>query len=158
MINCFVPGARPVVQQQLPRGRGQTPPLPPPSDRSRKRQRTAEQTPIGSGDTPTRTPPQPSRGIIIQEPTAQIGTNVASTSRAIPEWQPTFQLDGKPLLMTTSVRVWDKSKGGRVAQSLVHGFLLPEDVHAFEDGTNESMGRRLQWHTIVVIPYFLVYH
>ena len=25
-INCFVPGARPAAQQQLPQGRGQTPP------------------------------------------------------------------------------------------------------------------------------------
>lgn len=89
---------------------------------------------------------------------AQTGTNVASTSQVVPEWQPTFQLDGKPFLVITSVQVWDKGKGGRVAQSLVHSLLLPNDVHAFEDGTEESMGKRLQWHTVVVIPCFTIYH
>ena len=34
-----------------------------------------------------------------------------------------------------------KGEGGRVAQSLVHGLLLPKDVHAFEDRTDESLGR-----------------
>ena len=42
------------------------------------------------------------------------------------------------------------------ACSLAHGLLLPEDVHAFEEGTEESMGRRLQWHTIVVIFHLLI--
>ena len=81
-----------------------------------------------------------------------------STSRAAQEWQPIFQLDGKPLSVTTSVQVWDKGEGGNVAQSLVHDLLLPEDVNAFEDGTNKSMGRTLQWHTIAIISCFLVYH
>ena len=65
-------------------------------------------------------------------------------------------LDGKPLPSTVCVRVWEKGEGGRVVQSLVHGLLLPEDVHTFEDGTNESLGRRLQWHTVAVIlnPFF----
>ena len=76
----------------------------------------------------------------------------------MPEWQPTFQLDSKPLSITASVRVWDKGKGGRVAQSLMHNLLLPEDVNTFEDGKNESMARRLQWHIIAVISCFLVYH
>ena len=52
-------------------------------------------------------------------------------------------LDGKPLPSTTSVRVWEKGEGGRVAQSLVHGLLLLEDVHTFEDGMDELVGRRL---------------
>ena len=60
--------------------------------------------------------------------------------------------------MTASVWVWDKGEVGSVVQSLVHGLLFPEDVNAFEDGTNESMGRRLQWLTIAVIYCFLVYH
>ena len=47
--------------------------------------------------------------------------------------------------------MWDRGEGGRVAQSLVHDLFLPEDVHAFKDGIDESMGRRLQWHTIAVI-------
>ena len=42
------------------------------------------------------------------------------------------------------------------ACSLAHGLLLPEDVHAFEEGTKESMGRMLQWHTIVVIFHLLI--
>ena len=44
----------------------------------------------------------------------------------------------------------EKGEGGRVAQSLVHGLILPEDVSAFADGTDESIGRRLQWHPIAV--------
>ena len=65
-----------------------------------------------------------------------------------------------PLPKSASVRAWEKGEGGRVAQSLVHGLLLPEDVSAFSDGTNESMGRRLQWYTVAVISlplhtYFL---
>ena len=58
--------------------------------------------------------------------------------------------------MSTSVKVWDKGEGGHVAQSLVHDFLLPEDIHVFADETNESFGRRLQWHTIAVISCPLV--
>ena len=84
--------------------------------------------------------------------------NVVSTSRVAPEWRPIFQLDGKPLSATASVHVWDKGEGGRVAQSLVHGLLLPEDMNAFEERTDETMGRRLQWNTIAVISCFLVYH
>ena len=66
-------------------------------------------------------------------------------------------LDGKPLLSTASVRVWEKGEGGYVAQSSVHDILLPEDVHTFKDGTDESLGRRLQWHTITVTPYSLFF-
>jgi len=40
-----------------------------------------------------------------------------------------------------------------VAQNLAHGLLLPADVSAFVDATDESMGRRLQWHTIAVSPF-----
>ena len=36
------------------------------------------------------------------------------------------------------------------------GLLLPDDVHAFEEGTEESVGRRLQWHTIVVTFFSLI--
>ena len=97
----------------------------------------AEQTPANSGVAPTKTPPRPSGNIVIREPTAQTRTNVASTSRVVSGWQPSFQLDGKPLPATTSVRVWEKGEGGRVAQSLVRGLLLPEDVHAFEDRMDE---------------------
>ena len=66
-------------------------------------------------------------------------------------------LDGKPLLSTTNVWVWEKGAGGRVAQRLVHDLLLPMDVHTFEDGTDESLGRRLQWHTIAVTPNSLFF-
>ena len=38
----------------------------------------------------------------------------------------------------------------------MHDLLLPEDVHTFEEGTEESMGRRLQWHTIEVIFHLLI--
>jgi len=76
--------------------------------------------------------------------------NVVSTSRVAPEW--------RPISTTVSVHVWDKGEGGCVAQSLVHDLLLPEDVNAFEESTDENMGRRLQWNTIAVISCFLVYH
>ena len=31
------------------------------------------------------------------------------------------------------------------------GLLLPEDVHAFEEGSEKSVARRLEWHAIAVI-------
>ena len=40
----------------------------------------------------------------------------------------------------------------------MHNLLLPKDMHTFEDGIDKSIGRRLQWHTIVIIPCFSVYH
>ena len=88
--------------------------------------------------------------------------NVASSSRPAQLWQPTFELDGMPLLASASVWGWEKGEKGRVAQSLVHGLLLPEDMSAFADGTDESMKRRIQWHTIAVSslplhPYFFLY-
>ena len=43
--------------------------------------------------------------------------------------------------------MWEKGEGG---QTLAEGPLLPDDVHAFEDGSEESVGRRLEWHTIAV--------
>ena len=43
--------------------------------------------------------------------------------------------------------------GGRIAQTLAMSHLLPDDVHAFEEGTEESVGHRLQWHTIAVTPF-----
>nr|POE91846.1 hypothetical protein CFP56_52966 [Quercus suber] len=57
-------------------------------------------------------------------------------------------LDDKPLPSDACVHVWGKGAGGHIAQTLARGLLLPEDVRAFEDGTDESMGRRLQWHTV----------
>ena len=80
---------------------------------------------------------------------------MASSSRPTQLWQPTFELDGTSLPASASVRAWEKGEGGHVTQNLVHsllhGLLLLEDVSAFADGTDESMGRRLQWHTIAVI-------
>ena len=53
--------------------------------------------------------------------------------------------------------MWEKGKGGRIAQTLATSLLLPDDVHAFEEGTEESVGRRLKWHTIAVtLPFFLL--
>ena len=116
MISRFVHNIRPAAQQQPPQGCGQTPPPPPlaPS-RQQKRQRTTSQTPIVPSDEPTRIHPQPSSGIVICEPMVQTGMHMASSSRAAPEWRPTFQLDGKPLPSDAYVHVWEKGKGGRVA-------------------------------------------
>ena len=36
----------------------------------------------------------------------------------------------------------------QVAQSLMQGLLLLEDVHVFADAIEESVAKRLQWHTI----------
>ena len=47
--------------------------------------------------------------------------------------------------------MWEKGEGGRIAQTLAEGLLLPEDVHAFEKGSEESMGRRLEWLAIAII-------
>ena len=49
--------------------------------------------------------------------------------------------------------MWEKGKGGRIAQTLAMGLLLPDDVHAFEERTEESVGCRLQWHTIAITPF-----
>ena len=47
--------------------------------------------------------------------------------------------------------VWDKREGGRVAQSLVHDLLLPEDDPFFFEGDEDSLVWQLQWHTVAVI-------
>ena len=54
--------------------------------------------------------------------------------------------------------MWEKGEGGRIAQTLATGLLLPYDVHAFEEGTEESVGRRLQWHTIAITPFSSITH
>ena len=151
-IDWFMPGLRQTTQQQPPQGRGQTPP--PQIWRTRKRQRVAENTSTVLGDATTRSPPRLSGGIIIQEPQIQVGVSVVSFSQVAQVWQPKFQLNSKPLPANACLRVWDKGEGGRVAQSLAHGLLLLEDVHAFKEGTEEFMGRRFQWHTIAVIFHF----
>ena len=63
-----------------------------------------------------------------------------------------------PLPADASVQVWEKGEGGHLDQSLVHSLLLPKDVSTFADGTEESMGRRLQWHTIAVTSLSLYFH
>ena len=62
-----------------------------------------------------------------------------------------------PFLANASVRVWEKGERGRIAQSLAQGLLLLEDMSTFADETEESMGRRFQWHTIVVTSLFLYF-
>ena len=61
-------------------------------------------------------------------------------------------LDDKPLPSTACMRMWEKGEGGHIAQTLAEGLLLPDDVHAFEDRSEESVGRQLGWHTIAVTP------
>ena len=105
------------------------------------------------------TPPRPTRGIVIQEPQTQVGPGTTSSSQATLAWKPKFLLDDKPLPLTACVWMWEKGEGGRIAQTLAMGLLLPDYVHAFKEGTKESMGRRLQWHTIAVIPFpSITYH
>ena len=71
----------------------------------------------------------------------------------MPAWKPKFLLDGKLLPSTACVQMWEKGEGGRIAQTLAMGLLPPDDVHAFEEGMEESVGRRLQWHNIAVTPF-----
>ena len=86
---------------------------------------------------PAKTPPQPLGRITIQElvsgpqPVARGSAEVASSSWAMPNWQPTFTFSGEPLPASASVRTWAQGDGGRVAQSLVHSLLLPEDIWFF---------------------------
>ena len=47
--------------------------------------------------------------------------------------------------------MWEKGEGGRITQTLAEGLLLPGDMHAFEEGSEESVGHRLEWHVIAVI-------
>lgn len=65
------------------------------------------------------------------QPTAQIGANVMSSSWLVVHLQPTFKFGEGLLPATASVKVWYKGEGRRVAQSLVHGLLLAEDVRFF---------------------------
>ncbi|KAL0017274.1 hypothetical protein SO802_004343 [Lithocarpus litseifolius] len=85
---------------------------------------------------------------------AWVGRNVASSSRPVVEWQPSFKLGDGLLLVTTSVRTWSQSQGGLIAQSLVHNLLLPKDIHCFSEATEESLAKRLQWHMIAITPNF----
>ena len=89
--------------------------------------------------------------MVESQSTAQVGANVAFSSQLVVPWQPTFKFGAGPLPATASAIVWDKGEGGRVAQSLVHGLLLLEDVCFFSEGDEDSLVRRLQWHTVVVI-------
>ena len=68
---------------------------------------------------------------------------MASSSLPTPSWQPTFELDGMPLLANANIQAWEKGEEGHVAKSLVHSLLLSVDVNAIADGINESIGRRL---------------
>ena len=98
-------------------------------------------------------PPRPTVGIVIQESQTGVRPGTTSPSQAMPAWKPKFLLDGKPLPSTACVRMWEKGEGSHIAQTLATGLILPDDVHTFEEGTEESVGRRLQWHTIAVTPF-----
>lgn len=157
-VSRFILGASQAIQQQQPAPQGRVPaPLVHPSplfapERQCKRQRLANQSFTGPGKGQVQSPLQPSQGVTIREPQVQVGTNVASSSRPAPLWHPSYKLDGTPLLVDASVQGWENGERGRVAQSLAHDLLLPADVSAFADATDESIGRRLQWHTIAVSP------
>ena len=141
-ISHFVPSAQAPEQQQPPPAQVQSPPPSPPPSHQRKRPHTVEQAQLGSRDIPIRTPPRQSRGITIREPTPA-AQNVASSSQTSSAWQPSFILDGKPFPSFVCVQVWEKGEGGRIVQCLARGLLLPDDVHTFEDGIDESLCRRL---------------
>ncbi|XP_050266570.1 uncharacterized protein LOC126710237 [Quercus robur] len=149
-IERFVLGARQPNQPPPSQGRGQVP-QPPPSSQAghaRKKQKVTDQPSTGPGDATVQTPPRPTGGIVIHESPTEACTGDASSSQVAPVWKPKFLLDGKPLPSTACVRMWEKGEGGRIAQTLAEALLLPEDVHAFEEGSEESVGCRLEWHAI----------
>jgi len=152
-VERFVPGARQSNQPPPLQGRGQVPQPSPPTQagRARKKQKVTDQPSTCPGEAAAQTPPRPTGGIVIREPPTEAGTGGASSSQAAPAWEPKILLDGKPLPSTACIRMWDKGEGGRIAESLAEALQLPEDVHAFEDGSEESIGRRLEWHAIAVI-------
>jgi len=152
-IDRFVPGARQPTQPLPSQGRGQLPQPQSPSQagRAKKKQKVTDQPSNVPGDVAAPTPPRPAGSIVIREPQTEAGTGGASSSRVAPAWEPKILLDGKPLPSTVCIRMWDKGEGGRIAQALAGALQLPEDVHAFEDGSEESVGRRLEWHAIAVI-------
>ena len=152
-IERFVPGARQPNQPLPSQGRGQLPQPPSPSQagRAKKKQKVTDQPSTVPGDATVHTPPRPAGSVVIREPQTEAGTGGASSSQVAPAWEPKFLLGGKPLPSTACVRMWDKGEGGRIAQTLAEALQLPEDVHAFKDGSEESVGRRLEWHAIAVI-------
>lgn len=95
-------------------------------------------------------PPRAFGGITIREPrddvrlAAQVWSHVASSLRQEVGWQTTFRLGHEPLPAIASVRTWAQGEGGRVAQSLVQGLFLPEDMHFLSSGADESLTTRLQ--------------
>ena len=100
---------------------------------------------------PSRLLPNQQEALLSVSHRLKLARGVTSSSQVAPAWKPKFLLDGKPLPSTACVRMWEKGEGGRIAQTLAEGLLLPEDVHAFEEGSKESVGRRLEWHAIAVI-------
>ena len=54
------------------------------------------------------------------------------------------------------MRMWEKGEGGRITQTLAESPLLPDDVHAFEKGSEKSVGHQLEWHAIAVTPYWSI--
>ena len=151
-IDRFVPGARQPNQPPPSQGWSQVPQPPPSSQagRARKKQKVTDQPSTGPGDAVVQTPPQPTGAIVIHESQTQVGPGVASSSQTAPAWKPKFLLDNKPLPSIACVRLWEKGEGGRIAQTLAEGLLLPDDMHAFEEGSEESVGHRLEWHAIAV--------
>ena len=152
-IERFVPDARQPNQPPPSQGRGQLPQPPPSSQagRARKKQKVTDQPSTVPGDAAIQTPPRPTGSIVIREPQTEAGTGGASSSQVAPAWKPKFLLDDKPQPSTACVRMWEKGEGGRIAQTLAKGLLLPKDMHAFEEGSEESVGCRLEWHAIAVI-------
>ena len=88
-IDWFLPGAHLATQPQKTLAKDQTPPSPPLSSSCAKKKQRIGDPPKVPSDALSKTPPRASGGIVIWEPTgasrptAQVGTNVASFSRAV---------------------------------------------------------------------------
>ena len=48
--------------------------------------------------------------------------------------------------------MWEKGEGGRIAQTLAEGLLLPEDVYTFEEGS-EGAPARVARHCGIYLVY-----
>nr|POE88539.1 hypothetical protein CFP56_58604 [Quercus suber] len=136
----FLSSSWPSAQPQQARPTNRTPYPPPPSNRQKKKQRLDDPLVRTTSEAPTKTPPRPFSGIVIREPVSGTqpaalgGTEVASSSQAVPNWQPTFILGGEPLLATGNVKMWAQGhdKTQRPTIENVVGQIVDDMVQLFQ--------------------------
>lgn len=130
----------------------------------RKRQRVAnrlgdqaEVQPVGrdAPTTPVATDPLVSQ-LSVPTQSSVDRLPIVETERASSSTPPTssynhsFTLGERPLPTTLFILTWRKGKGGWVVDNLRKALLLLEDVHFWEQITNEDIVLNLKWQSIVV--------